>query len=239
MSKTWKIFFVLTVAVSTGRSLLQLNKTPPLLTRSCRTTTLRIPKCQASPEMDTELASTVVDGFNSRNRALMANLAIAGAAETAILTYSKVTNTPIASVVGDLCTSREACTHVLDGPYATIPFLNVPLSALGCVAYTAVALLAIAPTLGNIIVTTTTNTNSNNNSNQSTSPTSSNNASDDANARSLLLLLTTGMAAFSVYLMGVLGVVVQEPCVFCYTRYRQSSALGRVQSMLYILSINT
>ena len=186
--------------------------------------------------METELASTVVDGFNSRNRALMANLAIAGAAETAILTYSKVTNTPIASVVGDLCTSREACTHVLDGPYATIPFLNVPLSALGCVAYTAVALLAIAPTLGNIIVTTT---NSNNNSNQSTSPTSSNNASDDANARSLLLLLTTGMAAFSVYLMGVLGVVVQEPCVFCYTRYRQSSALGRVQSMLYILSINT
>jgi uncharacterized membrane protein len=150
----------------------------------------------------------------------MAGVAIAGAAETAILTYSKVTNTPIASVVGDLCTSREACTHVLDGPYATIPFLNVPLSALGCVAYTAVALLAIAPTLGNIITTTTINSNTNTNSNndQTTTFTGSNNGNDDANARSLLLLLTSGMAAFSVYLMMVLGVVVQETCIFCYTR---------------------
>jgi len=162
-----------------------------------------------------------VEGFTTRNRALMAGVAMAGAAETAILTYSKVTNTPIASVVGDLCTSREACTHVLDGPYATIPFLNVPLSALGCVAYTAVALLAIAPTLGNIITTTTTNSNTNTNSNndQTTTFTGSNNGNDDANARSLLLLLTSGMAAFSVYLMVVLGVVVQETCIFCYTRY--------------------
>ena len=156
----------------------------------------------------------------------MAGVAIAGATETAILTYSKVTNTPIASVVGDLCTSREACTHVLDGPYATIPFLNVPLSALGCVAYTTVALLAIAPTLGNIITTTTNNSNTNTNSNSysnnnkdQTATSTSSNGNDDANARQLLLLLTSGMAAFSVYLMVVLGVVVQESCVFCYTRY--------------------
>ena len=163
------------------------------------------------------MESNVVDGFTTHNRALMAKLAIAGAAETAVLTYSKVTNTPIASVVGDLCTSREACTHVLDGPYATIPFLNVPLSALGCVAYTAVALLAIAPTLGNIITTpTSTNNNSNN---DKTTTSSSSNRSDDANARSLLVLLTSGMAAFSVYLMVVLGVVVQEQCIFCYARY--------------------
>ena len=215
MPTTWKIIFALAVTVSTGTSLLQLHQTP--LLRSChhqqRSTTLRIPTCQASPEME----SNVVDGFTTHNRALMAKLAIAGAAETAVLTYSKVTNTPIASVVGDLCTSREACTHVLDGPYATIPFLNVPLSALGCVAYTAVALLAIAPTLGNIITTPTSST-SNSNNDKTTTSTSSN-GSDDANARSLLVLLTSGMAAFSVYLMVVLGVVVQEQCIFCYARY--------------------
>ena len=79
-------------------------------------TSSTVTKYQAVPIMESEsVSNVVVDGFSTHNRALMAKLAMAGAAETAILTYSKVTNTPIASVVGDLCTTREACTHVLDG----------------------------------------------------------------------------------------------------------------------------
>ena len=223
-----KIFFTLIGILSTGTALVHVNKSPLLKTSHPQrfTTIRRLPQCQASSDRESESVSIIVEGFTTRNRALMAGVAIAGATETAILTYSKVTNTPIASVVGDLCTSREACTHVLDGPYATIPFLNVPLSALGCVAYTTVALLAIAPTLGNIITTTTNNSNTNTNSNSysnsnkdQTATSTSSHGNDDANARQLLLLLTSGMAAFSVYLMVVLGVVVQETCVFCYTRY--------------------
>ncbi|CAE7322597.1 LTO1, partial [Symbiodinium pilosum] len=60
-----------------------------------------------------------------------------GAADCAYLTYSKVTQVPLA------CPVEGGCTEVLNSSYASIG--PVPLSALGLVAYLAVAVLSVSP----------------------------------------------------------------------------------------------
>lgn len=126
-----------------------------------------------------------------QDRALLGALALAGSTETALLTASKVTGAPVVAALGGLCTSPAACGDVLNGPYAAVPFLNVPLSAVGFVMYTSVALLCVAPALGNVLAR---------------------GRNDDSNARALILLFTSAMATFSAYLMAVLGLQV-------YNRY--------------------
>jgi len=127
------------------------------------------------------------DSFTVQERALLGALALAGSTETALLTASKVTGAPVAAALGGLCTSPAACGDVLNGPYAAVPFLNVPLSAVGFVMYTSVALLCVAPALGNVLAR---------------------GRNDDSNARALILLFTSAMATFSAYLMAVLGLQV-------------------------------
>merc|ERR1719305_1647059 len=67
-------------------------------------------------------------------RKAVAAVASIGVAETAYLTYSKLTG------VQGLCAS--GCGSVLEGPYAQLPG-GVPLAAVGLLAYAAVLFLAL------------------------------------------------------------------------------------------------
>lgn len=143
----------------------------------------------------------------------MTGLALTGSMETALLTISKLSNN---DVIGNLCTNQQSCTDVLNGPYATVPLLNVPLAALGFVAYTTVALLSISPSL-----VTSFGASSSSSSNIVDSKNES-----DASARSLILFVTSGMAVFSMYLMSVLGLVLHQSCTFCYASAALSTAMA-------------
>ena len=150
----------------------------------------------------------------------MAGIALAGSLETALLTMSKFSHSS-GGIVDTLCTSQHSCQDVLNGPYASVPLLDVPLSAVGFVAYTTVALLCISPSLvsslGQFSTTTSTTT--------STTDTVGNSANDTA-ARSAILFLTSGMAVFSMYLMTVLTLVLHQSCPFCYASAALSTTLA-------------
>lgn len=70
-------------------------------------------------------------------RRIMASIATAGALETAYLSYTKL-------VLGEsspLCGVDGSCSSVLSGPYSNIPFTDIPLALLGCLAYVTVGVL--------------------------------------------------------------------------------------------------
>ena len=126
-------------------------------------------------------------------RKIIAGVASLGAIETGYLTYAKLI-APGQSTL--FCGSSQAavtsCDQVLNGPYSNIPFLdNVPLAALGFLAYSSVVALALAPLLSN------------------------NNNDDDTQNRILLTALTTAMGTFSIFLMTLLFGVLQASCPYC------------------------
>ena len=127
-------------------------------------------------------------------RKIIAGVASLGAIETGYLTYAKLIIAPGQSTL--FCGSSQAavtsCDQVLNGPYSNIPFLdNVPLAALGFLAYSSVVALALAPLLSN------------------------NNNDDDTQNRILLTALTTAMGTFSIFLMTLLFGVLQASCPYC------------------------
>ncbi len=130
-------------------------------------------------------------------RNIIAGVASLGALETGYLTYAKWIAPGQATLFcGSSQAAATSCDQVLNGPYSNIPFLdNVPLAALGFVAYSSVVGLAIGPVL------------SNNNNN--------NNGNDDTQNRILLTALTTAMGTFSVFLMTLLFGVLQASCPYC------------------------
>ena len=129
-------------------------------------------------------AVTATSPWNPELRKIMTGVASLGALETAYLTATKLGGDSV------LCTVSGSCQDVLNGPYAVIPFTdNVPLSALGCAAYTLTALVAVAPLLVN--------------------------DNDDDNNRIALLILTTGLGTFSTLLMFLLTTVLHESCLYC------------------------
>ncbi|KAI2503262.1 vitamin K epoxide reductase-like protein [Fragilaria crotonensis] len=143
-------------------------------------------------ELEPESASNLInsDGtsqscyFNPELRKIMAGVAGLGAAETAYLTASKLSGQSV------LCAVDGSCQDVLNGPYAVIPFTdNVPLSALGCMAYTLTAIVAIAPLLVQ--------------------------DKEDTVNRIVLLILATGLGTFSTFLMALLVTVLHESCLYC------------------------
>jgi uncharacterized membrane protein len=83
------------------------------------------------------------------------------------------------------------CSDILNGPYAYVPFTEIPLSALGLVAYSSVVGLAVFPLLDN------------------------NNGKDDHGKRVALEALTTAMGTFLLYLMTLLFGVMQTSCPYC------------------------
>ena len=144
-------------------------------------------RCSKTTNIDLKMAlDSELRDFDGGGRFLLSGIALTGAAETAFLTYSKLSSTSL----GNLCSDPGSCSSVLDGPYSTIPFLNVPLSALAFIGYTVIALLSIAPLIDD--------------------------RTDTSTSRLVLLVLSFAMAGFSLYLMTLLAAVIHTSCNFCY-----------------------
>ena len=142
-----------------------------------------IPRLQATARGTDEEATC----WNPRLRKVMGIIAGAGVLETSYLTY-----TDFAGNTANLLCSEEAasCTTVLTGPYSHLPGTEIPLAALGLLAYSAVVGLAVGPML-------------------------SRDDRDDANNRVALTAVTTTMGTFSVFLMAILVGVLHEFCPYC------------------------
>ena len=91
------------------------------------------------PEDNRNDASSSTD-FDPEVRRIMGSLATLGVLETSFLTYTKLANPSL-----DICGTAGDCASVLNGPYSTIPFTNIPLATLGLVAYLTTAYLALEP----------------------------------------------------------------------------------------------
>lgn len=116
---------------------------------------------------------------------------MAGTLETAYLTIIKWTDTQPA-FCGVTATGGD-CSSLLNSPYAWIPGTEVPISALGFLAYGTVTILALAPLwksedVGN---------------------------NDDEINRLALAAITTTMGVFSVFLITILFGVLKESCPYC------------------------
>ena len=85
--------------------------------------------------------------------------------------------------------SLNDCNSILTGPFSLIPLTNIPLTAIGLVSYSLVLLLSTFNSFPGI--------------------------SAD-NKESLLQVLTSSMATFSLYLMFVLQFVLHASCPYCY-----------------------
>ena len=134
------------------------------------------------------LKATDEECWNPKLRRIIGGIAVAGSIETSFLTFSKLAES---SAAEQLCSiTGGSCSSVLNGPYATIPGSEIPLAAIGAVAYATVATLALGPTL--------------------TNP-----PKDDDNNRILLTALATSMGVFSVFMMTLLFGVLKESCAFC------------------------
>ena len=114
-------------------------------------------------------------------------IASLGALETGFLTYTKLNSGSVEGTVMCQSEGSVSCDAVLNGPYSTIPGLNIPLVLIACLAYSSIALLALS---------------------------NGNNA--DSEKKEATLFLTTAMATFSGYLMIVLTTVLQASCNYCY-----------------------
>ncbi|KAL7571505.1 hypothetical protein ACA910_020925 [Epithemia clementina (nom. ined.)] len=147
---------------------------------------------------DTKGENESVSCWNPKLRRVMGAIASAGAVETAYLTWSKFSNNNNNLLFCGADTGGSSgCSSVLDGPYAVIPGTDVPLSLVGFIAYTTVALLALVPMFC------------------PQAPNEGNSNNDDTLNRLLLSALSTSMGFFSLFLMAVLFGVLKEPCAFC------------------------
>jgi uncharacterized membrane protein len=127
------------------------------------------------------------------SRPIIGAIAIIGASLTAYLTYLKLTGEEV--VCGVDAASSAGCNDVLNSPYATV--LGIPLTVFGFLAYTSMAVFALAP----LLVSLDTNKKLRNKLENWT----------------WLLLLAggTSMATFSGYLMYVLFFDLQSVCYYC------------------------
>jgi len=142
--------------------------------------------------------------WSPKLRKVMGGLAALGALETAYLTVTELQgNVPAllcSTITEQQATSATAavassssCSSVLTGPYAQIPGTEIPLAALGFVAYTTTLALAVGPLLMNF----------------------NKQDADDTNNRVLLTAVTTTMGVFSVFLMSLLFGVLHQSCPYC------------------------
>jgi uncharacterized membrane protein len=129
-------------------------------------------------------------------RRIMAGIATAGALETAYLSYNKL----ILGESSPLCGVNGNCDSVLTGPYSNIPFTDIPLALVGCLAYVTVGVLSLAPLLSQ--------------------------DADDSSNRVALTTLTSAMGTFSIFLMTLLFGVLQTTCPFCEFSAACSVLLG-------------
>jgi len=148
-----------------------------------------------------------------------------GAAETSWLAYDKLWGDGVAASAicgSDASNPAGGCGSVLDGPYAALSLgegTNVPLSAVGFAAYASVFALAVWPLLfgsgrkgGDFVAVDD----------------DEEEEEMDVTNRLALAALTTVMATFSSYLMGLLFGVIHASCPFCFVSAALSFALGGI-----------
>lgn len=125
-------------------------------------------------------------------RRVMGGIASLGVLETSFLTYNKLFTD--GSKLPFCTTEGASCSDVLNGPYAYVPFTEIPLSALGLMAYLTVLGLAVFP----LITSSDDNT-----------------VQDDSTNRILLMGATTAMGTFSIFLLTLLFGVLHQDCPYC------------------------
>jgi len=122
-------------------------------------------------------------------RAGISGLSLIGGVETSYLTWIKFTDQ---SSFANIC-NGESCKSVLTGPFSMIPYLDIPLTLVGAVAYSFIFLLAILPLFF------------------SNSDLAKEKYKISLNS-SLLLSTSTIMATFSIYLLGLLTFSLHTSC---------------------------
>jgi uncharacterized membrane protein len=136
----------------------------------------------------------------------MGAIAGLGAAETAYLSWTKLagqdpSKTILCALGGDGDTGGgggvpSSCGSVLTGPYSTLPGTDIPLAALGLVAYSCVAFLAVSPLL---------------------SPSNERmNRLEEGSNRVALTAVASLMGIFSVFLVSLLVGVLHQSCAYCF-----------------------
>ena len=153
-------------------------------------------------------------------RKIMGAIASLGMIETGYLTMVKITNNNNNLL---LCggggggggsgntAGLSSCDQVLNGPYSTIPYLQlfhqtIPLAAGGLLAYLSVVVLAVQPIIR-------MNTSSGDDGNTNTSTSANTNADDDTINRIVLTVVTTMMGTFSIFLMTLLFGVIEPTLI--------------------------
>eukprot|EP00536_Pseudo-nitzschia_multiseries_P016825 jgi/Psemu1/222759/e_gw1.1249.26.1 len=147
-------------------------------------------------------------------RKTMAGIASAGALETGYLTYAKLSSASGGSGVfcGNSQAAVSSCDQVLSGPYSHLPFLdNVPLAALGFLAYATVGVLALQPLVAS-----------------GSTCDDDDDDIDDTTNRILLTALSTSMATFSIFLVTLLFGVLKASCPYCLASASMSFLLANV-----------
>jgi uncharacterized membrane protein len=129
------------------------------------------------------------------NRKLITGLSAFGTAETGYLTLSKFAQSTVFCSGGD---ATASCNSVLATPYSTIPIVNIPLTLVAFVAYASVFGLSVLQ------------------AGADEDPAASSTNTAGGLRDPAILFLSTSMATFSVYLMSVLNLVLNQSCAYCY-----------------------
>ena len=137
--------------------------------------------------------------WNPQLRKTLGAIATLGVVETSYLTWTKL------AADGQTFCGMD-CASVLNGPYATVPGVGIPLAALGLVAYTTVAFLALGPLV----------------------PGGNSSDDNDEDNRIWLTAVSTTMGVFSVFLMSLLFGVLKESCYFCVASAVLSISLAKL-----------
>ena len=146
--------------------------------------------------------------WNPNLRKIMGGVAAFGALETMYLTYSDLHVPGEEGLQNHLlfCSSSSdsmggsLCNSVLSSPYAHIPGTDIPIAAVGAMAYVFVFGLAVVPLRARQTPLRQSNTER---------------VDDDSVNRVLLLATTTTMGVFSVFLMSILFNVLHQTCGYC------------------------
>lgn len=155
-------------------------------------------------------------------RKIMGVLASLGVVETSYLTISKWQGqVPLCPTTTDAAAAATTCSSVLTGPYAQIPGTDVPLAALGWLAYSATLVLAVGPLLSRRLLLLPAQE-------VPSLERQNNNNDDDTTNRILLTAVTTSMGVFSAFLLSLLFGVLHESCGYCVASAILSLLLAQV-----------
>ena len=146
--------------------------------------------------------------WNPRLRKVMGAIAGAGVLETAYLTYTELAGKTVLCPASSEAGAASSCASVLTGPYAHIPGTDIPIAALGFLAYSTVLGLAVSPLLRKVDEDSSSD--------------------DDSLNRVALTAVTTTMGVFSIFLMTFLFGVLHQSCAYCVASALFSIVLAKL-----------